>query len=86
MENGNSKNEPKTQGRKRQLECRPQLSRLDGATIPPLRNGQRRRCSGRDDSIEKARVRRGRENRAAPFGMTGLDGGARAMGFGYDAS
>jgi hypothetical protein len=38
----------------------------DTAAIPPLRNGRRRRCSGRDDRTGgHAKRRRGRENRAA---------------------
>ena len=29
----------------------------NGAMIPPLRNGKRRRCYGRDDSMEKGPTR-----------------------------
>jgi hypothetical protein len=46
----NRRRDSKSQKRKERREPR----RSDGAAIPPLRNGRRRHCFGRDDREEKA--------------------------------
>src|SRR5208337_3159325 len=51
-------------------------SRRNSAAIPPLRNGRRRRCSGRDDRTRgRATRRRGREDRSAAVPSATLKAG-----------
>jgi hypothetical protein len=57
-----------------------------GATIPPLRNGKRRRCYGRDDSIEKGPTRQKaarKKSRAAPVPSAPLRAGGMTVTMGH---
>src|SRR5208337_2901462 len=61
---GSKNRRSKSESRKTEQEPRPEVC----AAIPPLRNGRRRRCSGRDDEVgSRAIIWRGRENRAEPL-------------------
>ncbi len=46
--------EGESETRNTKFEKRIRTKQGDGAAIPPLRNGKRRRCSGRDDKFDEA--------------------------------